>query len=667
MTNLRFLKKVIKGANMNGCSALPAMKNQAPTNFDTNIDEDDELFIGYGRLSNILPYQMQDKYDRAEDEIEFNVAILENDYLKATFCIDMGGKLWSLYDKVNNKDLITNNPVFRPCNLALRNAWLCGGVEWNIGMIGHSPLTCSPLFASKLTMIDGTPVLRLYEYERIRKVTYQMDFFLPSDSKFLFSRVRIVNPNKEVTPMYWWSNIAVPQNEGSRVIVPADDTFNVDYSDDNVRLMRKIPVPKGLNNFDITYPTNNPVAIDYFFNIPKNTRKFETQLDKDGYGLIQTSTDRQQGRKLFVWGQGQGGKHWQEFLTSEDGHPYQEMQAGVAKTQTECLPMPPKTAWEWIEAYGAMQIEAQKAHGDWNTAVKTVSDRLEELLPREKMDELLKSTKDDFVFKKGKIIHSGSGWGALENERRKHVGLPPISEHLDFGSIQDEQEKWQYLLDNGKLPKMGSTDEPKSYMIQDEWFDILKNATQNEDIDNFEAWLHLGICYYYRDDFEKAETCFNKSLELDYNVWALYCLANTKFEMNDTKCAIDLMLKASLMRPFDSSLAKETLILLSKNKEYEKMTELIDKLDESIKNGKIEYFHADALAHLGKLNEAEEILSKNGGLVIPDMREGETTTSELWIYIQTQKAEQNGEILNPKDVKVPYALDFRMNVANNDD
>ena len=74
-------------------------------------------------------------------------------------------------------------------------------------MIGHSPFTTAPLFTAVLEY-EGTPVLRMYEYERIRRVTYQMDFWLGEEDKFLNARMRIKNDTDEVVPMYWWSNIA---------------------------------------------------------------------------------------------------------------------------------------------------------------------------------------------------------------------------------------------------------------------------------------------------------------------------------------------------------------------------------------------------------------------------------------------------------------------------
>src|SRR5437773_627507 len=76
---------------------------------------------------------------------------------------------------------------------------------------------------------DGTPVLRLYEWERVRCVPFQIDCWLPDDSPFLMVRVRIINPNDHAIPMYWWSNIAVPEHADVRVLGPADKAYRHDY------------------------------------------------------------------------------------------------------------------------------------------------------------------------------------------------------------------------------------------------------------------------------------------------------------------------------------------------------------------------------------------------------------------------------------------------------
>ena len=69
---------------------------------------------------------------------------------------------------------------------------------------------------------------------------------------------------------------------------------------------------------------------------------------------------------------------------------------------------------------------------------------------------------------------------------------------------------------------------------------------------------------------------------------------------------------------------------------------------------------ACALAHIGSLDEAEGILMENGGLDIPDIREGENSTSQVYLFIQQKRAEQKGIPFDPKKIQVPFLLDLRM-------
>ena len=271
---------------------------------DSGVPQDMLRNMAYGRVSSILPYTMQDGYNRRKQPRQFQVAVLENEILRAAFFIELGGRLWSLVHKPSGRELLDRNPVFQPANLALRNAWFSGGVEWNIGTIGHWPLTCSPLFAARLQRPDGTPVLRMYEWERIRQVPFQIDAYLPDGSPVLFVRIGIANPHDHDTPMYWWSNIAVSETPETRVIAPADFAFRFGYRGHG---LGRIPVPE-MDGIDISYPTHLDHAADFFFHIPEDRDPWIAALDGQGRGLIQTSTRLLKGRKLFLWGMGAGGR-----------------------------------------------------------------------------------------------------------------------------------------------------------------------------------------------------------------------------------------------------------------------------------------------------------------------------------------------------------------------
>ncbi len=246
MTTLNILKKSLPVTRLNGESSLPPLGKLSLDRRGTVslLDEDDGLFVDYGLNPSYFPYRDQDLYDRALCDGELTAAVLENEHLRAEFIPALGGKLWSLYDKDAGRELLFANPVFRPCNLAARNAWTSGGVEWNCGPRGHHPHTCSPLFTARLALPDGTPVLRMYQYERLRCAVYQMDFFLPAGSRLLYGRMRVVNPNRRTVPMYWWSNIAVPELHGARVVMDTDET----YTNRGGKLSKTtVPVTNGLD------------------------------------------------------------------------------------------------------------------------------------------------------------------------------------------------------------------------------------------------------------------------------------------------------------------------------------------------------------------------------------------------------------------------------------
>ena len=108
--------------------------------------------LARGKLASIYPYTLQDGFDRHLKQREIQIAVLENEFLRAAFLLDHGGRLWSLVHKPTGMELLENGPTIQLANLALRNAWFSGGVEWNIGTTGHSPFTCSPLFSCR---VDG--------------------------------------------------------------------------------------------------------------------------------------------------------------------------------------------------------------------------------------------------------------------------------------------------------------------------------------------------------------------------------------------------------------------------------------------------------------------------------------------------------------------------------
>ncbi len=670
MSELRLETLTLPAADLGPENPLPPLTGERDIHAQIDpipgVSEEMRRNMSYGRVPNILPYTMQDGYTRDLRPRDFRVAVLENDHLRATFLLELGGRLWSLVHKPSGRELLDANPVFQPANLALRNAWFSGGVEWNIGTTGHTPFTCAPLFAARLTAPDGTPVLRLYEWERIRQVTYQIDAYLPDGSPVLFVHVRIVNPHDRNVPMYWWSNIAVPETPATRVLVPADSAYSFGYGASG---LRRVAIPHVDGGPDVTYSTNIHRACDFFFHIPDEERPWITALDGEGRGLIQTSTARLRGRKLFLWGMGAGGRRWQTFL-SRPGRAYIEIQAGLARTQLEHLPMPANNEWTWLEAYGLLEADPAIVHGaDWTAACETVADRLECLIARAAMDAELARSAAFADLPPDAIIQRGSGWGALERRRREVAGERPFCSTalvFDDDSLTAAQAPWLVLLDSGALPVYDPNAEPAGYMVQPEWRAKLEAATQAGRA-NWVAWLHLGVMRYAAGEREAARDAWGRSLQALQTPWALRNLALLAWEDGQFDEAAELYAAALRLRPALLPLAVECGQKLIAMERPQMWLDLLDILPDGLRAaGRIRLLEGQAALAVGDFERVARLF--DGSLVIDDLREGERSLSHLWLDYHARRisAEEGIPVDEAlltrvqREFPVPATLDFRM-------
>lgn len=596
---------------------------------------DEKLYIGYGRVTSILPYKIRESYDRNRKTVKTKAAILESEGLKAVFLAEYGCRLWSLYDKKEGKELLFCNPVLQFANLAVRNAWFAGGVEWNIGFIGHNPFTCEKMFCEEVKDSEtGAPVFRFYEYERIRGVVYEVDSYISEEHNQLMVRVKIKNPHDKEIPMYWWSNIAVPETLDSRAVVDANEAFALSY--DTGLYISDIPYAKGT---DVSYSALQFIAADYFYRVPDDRQKFIAMLNKNGEGLIQSSTKRLKGRKLFVWGMNAGGRRWQDFL-SKNNYAYNEIQAGLARTQTECIPMPPFAEWEWLESYGLMKADGEKVHSyDWEEARSEVRNRI---ISEEFLENELKRTSESIVKVKGKLLQAGSGWGYVEDLRRKKSGQSSLFETITFDKscINEETAPWVELLENGSFTAPKNA-ENCGFMAQADYIPLLESIAKSGKADWF-VHFHLGLCYHSNSEPEKAKEQFKTSNSLCENSYNLFCLAHYDKLNENKKAAVEKIIRAFSLDSNSYPLAKRVMLYLEEFEFFDKIIEFYNELSDKLKqNGRMKYYLTLAHLKLGNITEVERLFSEQ--FIIDDLSEGETSLRDLWIGYKQIKITESGE------------------------
>ena len=648
---------------------------------DKSMSSEDTVHLGWDNGRKVLPYKMQDRYTREMKKRKVKTVVIENDHIRAEILPELGARINSLYDKNENRELLYKNPYIRFANLAIRNAWFSGGIEWNIGQLGHSYFTCSPVYVAEIISDNSAPGVRIYEYERRKGLFWQVDLHLPQDSGHLFAHMRVENTTGKRLPMYWWTNIAVQETHDTRVVAAAREVIYMDMSiqnnDENGNYFygnygygkSRLPHIPPLEGGDATYPRNYMFSSEIYYQCQGSEMPWGASIEKEGYGFLEASTRNFPVKKMFCSGMHQGGKHWKEFL-SKKGEAYIELQAGFGRTQQHSIPMEPGEVWEWTELFGPVKTDPDNAYsGNWETVVDSVEKSVHSVIKPEIMDSLDRKFRDFALLKPERILQRGSGWGALEVERRRLEGLEggiPASMIFPDVSIGEEEKPWLVLLKKGSFPEKKTGEIPGTWMVQDDWIDIMEKSISKDK--NWFSFLHYGVMLMENNREKDARKAWEESVRLCPSSWAFRNLGQLAIRGQDFakalvyyKKAWEKTLEDGIM---DSGIVEEYLSILNKNSMFDEALDVYEQLSDDMQRvdrirvirGRIAFEEND-LDTLGKILKTE----------FACIREGETELTDLWFGMWGKKlAMQRGTIVTDaikNEVKEKYPppenIDFR--------
>ena len=590
--------------------------------------------ISYGRLTNTLPYALQNSYSRDLRPRDIPALRMTNGRLEALVLPGLGGRLWSLRDLVADRDLVFSNRRLQFANFALTDAWFAGGIEWNLGSTGHSATTSRPVFAGSVPSNRGI-ALRIWEWERTRDLVFSVDLLMPADRPLLLAFVRVRNPDPEPKPLYWWTNIAAPEEPGVRVLAPADRAWRTGY-DGSITLV-DLPFADDLAT-DVSYPLLAQRAADYFFRVAPEPRPWIAAVQADGRGLIQISSAHLRGRKLFLWGTAAGGRRWQEWLCGP-GSRYLEIQAGLATTQLEHLRFEGSAEISWAEAYAPIEAAPEVVHGSWPDALAEVAELAARAIPDEELDEWHRWWRAEVADAGPQQITAGSGAGEAELVVRGEDpdALPgtPLGRPLSDG--------FRHLV---ALARTGEVDQDAAGAdllvppMTDRWDTVLDRAAG--------GWwgrLMKAIRSHARGDLEEARLGYLRSDQLKSTPWAARGLALLAGTRGDHVGATDLYAHAVAQAPTCLPLLIEaTDQLLAAGRPSTCLSMISAAPEEIAVHGRVILQRVRALLADGQGDAARTLLT--AGIEVPDLREGETLGA-LW------RAAFG-------DRPLPYRYDFRM-------
>ena len=589
--------------------------------------------IAYGRLANPLPYPLQNDYRRDLRRQEIPAIRLTNSSLEALVLPGLGGRLWSLRDLVAERDLVFTNGRLQFANFALTDAWFAGGIEWNLGSTGHSATTSRPVFAGSVPSSRGA-VLRIWEWERTRDLVFSVDLLMPANRPLLLAFVRVHNPDPEVKPLYWWTNVAAPEEPGVRVLAAATRAWRTGYDGS----IASVDIPFADDPAtDVSYPLPAQRAADYFFQAPKG-RSWIAAVQADGRGLIQTSTDRLRGRKLFCWGTAAGGRHWQEWLCGP-GSRYLEIQAGLATTQFEHLRLEASAEISWAEAFAPIEAAPEAVHGSWPDAIAEVAELVARAVPEKELDEWHRWWRAEVADEAPQQLAAGTGAGEAELAVRGQDpdGMPGTP----FGQpCSDGLRHLVELARTGEVDQDAAGTDVLVPPITDRWGPVFNRA-----VSGWWGQLMIAIRAHAREDLEQARLGYLRSDQLRPSPWAARGLALLAGSQGDHSSAADLYARAVAQAPTCLPLLVEaTDQLLASDRVAACLSMLETAPDQIAEHGRLVLQRARALLADGQADTARALL--DAGIEVPDLREGETLGA-LW-----RAAFGDGPL--------PYHFDFRM-------
>ena len=295
-----------------------AQIRETKQNFKTYPYSDPDPVARPGRL---YPYFRFDGYTTTPRQQDWKVIEMENDFIRIAITPEIGGKVWSAYEKSKNFPIIFSNKVVMFRDIAMRGAWTSGGMEFNFGDIGHAPTTSTPVDYFTRTNADGSVSCFIGATEWSARTTWRVEIKLYPDKAYFVTRAWWYNNTPFETSYYNWTNTGVNTLGNLEYVYPGShfighvgefDTFPTDSVGRNLSYY-----DKGTFGSFKSYHVLGQVT-DFY-----GGYWHDYNMGLGHYAPYQ----EKMGKKAWSWGLAREGLVWDKLLTETDG-PNVELQSG---------------------------------------------------------------------------------------------------------------------------------------------------------------------------------------------------------------------------------------------------------------------------------------------------------------------------------------------------
>jgi len=300
----------------------------------------------WGRGARLYPYFFFDKFSMNSIDKEWKIIRLENPYISVSVLPEVGGKVWGATEKSTGNEFIYTNHVMKFRDIALRGPWTSGGIEFNFGIVGHTPSTATPVDYWVRENPDGSVSCVVGALDLPSRTRWSVTINLPKDKAYFETHAFWYNPSPYHQSYYSWMNAAVKTSEDLQYIFPGLHHIGHNY---NVPL-RSWPVDE--EGRDLSWYKNNDFgSYKSYFAIGEYENFFGGYWHDSQFGFGHWALyDDVPGQKIWIWGLSRQGMIWEDLLTDGDGQ-YCEPQAGRYLNQSDHALFLPFTADYWKEIW----------------------------------------------------------------------------------------------------------------------------------------------------------------------------------------------------------------------------------------------------------------------------------------------------------------------------
>lgn len=300
----------------------------------------------WGRGARLYPYFFFDKFSKTSVDKEWKVIRMENPYISVSVLPEVGGKVWGATEKSTGNEFIYTNHVMKFREIALRGPWTSGGIEFNFGIVGHTPSTATPVDYLIRENPDGSVSCVVGAMDLPSRTRWSVTIHLPKDKAYFETQAFWYNPSPYHQSYYAWMNAAVKATEDLQYIFPGLHHIGHNY---NVPL-RSWPVDE--EGRDLSWYRNNAFgSYKSYFTVGEYENFFGGYWHDSQFGFGHWALyDDVPGHKIWIWGLSRQGMIWEDLLTDADGQ-YSEPQAGRYLNQSDHSLFLPFTADNWKEIW----------------------------------------------------------------------------------------------------------------------------------------------------------------------------------------------------------------------------------------------------------------------------------------------------------------------------